>query len=186
MKNKQKNSIKKTKQIRILNLLCVNLSVCILLFSNTSFAKGITENKINTSGDLENPIIAIIEEKKVDITNIEDTYISEFKILNFNEKENNNMNVKYNIEILRKYDSISEYTLYKNDVEIETVDNKTKYFKLGIKEKKIQEFKIEVKYDKENIKLLTKKLTNEGKNKNEIQKIIYNYEIKLNVIQIDK
>ncbi len=187
MVNKEKNKIKKIKKTKILNFLVIILSVCILLFSNTSFAKGIAENIINISGNIEKPIISILEDEKVEIINIEDIYIYKFQVSNFDENQNiNSISAEYSIEILRKYDNVSEYTLYIDDIEIEVINDKTEYFKLKTGEKESNYFRLEVKYNKDEIETVKKELVKKGKSQEEIEEIIYNYEIKLNVIQIDK
>ena len=84
----------------------------------------------------------------IDITSIKNTGYYDFKVKNYNDNEINQIELKYWIEIISKYDETISFKIYKDNQEIPLTNNKTEEIKLEKNEKKEQNYRLEIIYDK--------------------------------------
>lgn len=142
-------NLKKDKNTRILTLITVTIIVLILFFTGYSLGKGFTNTKINTKTQIAKPILVVENNPSIDITALKNTGNYDFKIKNYNEKEEiNQIMLKYYIEIISKYNETITFKIYKDGKEIPLENNKTQEILLANNTKEEQNYKLEINYDK--------------------------------------
>lgn len=127
----------------------------LLFFLGSCIGKTVSNIQINSTGNVAKPIIIVENGPKVQLTatNNQNNYI--FKVKNYNEYgEITHVDIKYNIEISNDIDDAILMKLFKNNKEIQIKDNRSQYFILTKDNKKQDEFRLEVKYDKTKSTLL--------------------------------
>ncbi len=142
-------NLKKDKNTRILTLITVTIIVLILFFTGYSLGKGFTSTKINAKTQIAKPILVVENNPSIDITALKNTGNYDFKIKNYNEKEEiNQIMLKYYIEIISKYNETITFKIYKDGKEIPLENNKTQEILLANNTKEEQNYKLEINYDK--------------------------------------
>ena len=141
--------LKKIKNGRTLTLIIVTIIVIILFFTGYSIGKEMTNIKVNTNTQIAKPIMIVENNPSIDITTIKNTGYYDFKIKNYNEQnETNQIELKYWIEIISKYNETISFKIYKDNEEIPLENNKTGEIQLEKNQKQDQNYGLEIIYDK--------------------------------------
>lgn len=91
----------------------------IFLFSKNSLGKQMSNTKINTNSEIAKPILIVENNPAIDITNKNNKGYYDFKIKNYNELgEINEIELRYNIEILNEENKAIKFKLYKGEEEL--------------------------------------------------------------------
>lgn len=121
----------------------------IFLFSKNSLGKQMSNTKINTNSEIAKPILIVENNAAIDITNKNNKGYYDFKIKNYNELgEINEIELRYNIEILNEENKAIKFKLYKGEEEVLLEKNKTKDMIIKKNEKQEENYKLEITYDK--------------------------------------
>lgn len=121
----------------------------IFLFSKNSLGKQMSNTKINTNSEIAKPILIVGNNPAIDITNKNNKGYYDFKIKNYNELgEINEIELRYNIEILNEENKAIKFKLYKGEEELLLEKNKTKDMIIKKNEKQEENYKLEITYDK--------------------------------------
>lgn len=121
----------------------------IFLFSKNSLGKQMSNTKINTNSEIAKPILIVENNPAIDITNKNNKGYYDFKIKNYNELgEINEIELRYNIEILNEENKAIKFKLYKGEDELLLEKNKTKDMIIKKNEKQEENYKLEITYDK--------------------------------------
>lgn len=121
----------------------------IFLFSKNSLGKQMSNTKINTNSEIAKPILIVENNPAIDITNKNNKGYYDFKIKNYNELgEINEIELRYNIEILNEENKAIKFKLYKDEEELLLEKNKTKDMIIKKNEKQEENYKLEITYDK--------------------------------------
>lgn len=121
----------------------------IFLFSKNSLGKQMSNTKINTNSEIAKPILIVENNPAIDITNKNNKGYYDFKIKNYNELgEINEIELRYNIEILNEENKVIKFKLYKGEEELLLEKNKTKDMIIKKNEKQEENYKLEITYDK--------------------------------------
>lgn len=121
----------------------------IFLFSKNSLGKQMSNTKINTNSEIAKPILIVENNPAIDITNKNNKRYYDFKIKNYNELgEINEIELRYNIEILNEENKAIKFKLYKGEEELLLEKNKTKDMIIKKNEKQEENYKLEITYDK--------------------------------------
>lgn len=121
----------------------------IFLFSKNSLGKQMSNTKINTNSEIAKPILIVENNPAIDITNKKNKGYYDFKIKNYNELgEINEIELRYNIEILNEENKAIKFKLYKGEEELLLEKNKTKDMIIKKNEKQEENYKLEIIYDK--------------------------------------
>lgn len=121
----------------------------IFLFSKNSLGKQMSNTKINTNSEIAKPILIVENNPAIDITNKNNKGYYDFKIKNYNELgEINEIELRYNIEILNEENKAIKFKLYKGEEELLLEKNKTKDMIIKNNEKQEENYKLEITYDK--------------------------------------
>lgn len=121
----------------------------IFLFSKNSLGKQMSNIKINTNSEIAKPILIVENNPAIDITNKNNKGYYDFKIKNYNELgEINEIELRYNIEILNEENKAIKFKLYKGEEELLLEKNKTKDMIIKKNEKQEENYKLEITYDK--------------------------------------
>lgn len=143
----------------------------IFLFSKTSLGKQMSNTKINTNSEIAKPILIVENNPAIDITNKNNKGYYDFKIKNYNELgEINEIELRYNIEILNEENKAIKFKLYKGEEELLLEKNKTKDMIIKKNEKQEENYKLEITYDKNLV--------------NSLEDIIQNVQIKVHSEQL--
>ncbi len=127
----------------------------IFLFSKKSLGKQMFNTKINTNSEIAKPILIVENNPAIDITNKNNKGYYDFKIKNYNERDEiNEIELRYNIEILNEENKAIKFKLYKGEEELPLEKNKTKDMIIKKKEKQEENYKLEITYDKNLVKSL--------------------------------
>ena len=141
--------LKEIKNGRTLTLIIVTIIVIILFFTGYSIGKEMTNIKVNTNTQIAKPIMIVENNPSIDITTIKNTGYYDFKIKNYNEQnETNQIELKYWIEIISKYNETISFKIYKDNEEIPLENNKTGEIQLEKNQKQDQNYRLEIIYDK--------------------------------------
>ncbi len=139
----------KIKNGKTITLIIVTIIVILLFFTGYSIGKGMTNVKVNTTTQIAKPIIIVENNPTIDITTIKNTGYYDFKVKNYNEENQvNQIELKYWIEIISKYDETISFKMYKNNQEIPLLNNKTQEIQLTKNQKEEQNYRLEIIYDK--------------------------------------
>ncbi len=146
MKEKLKN---RKKEIMLVFIIAI---VLIFFFSGFSMGKGFSRKNVNGNTEIAKPILQVENGTNLEINNINNKGIYEFKVKNYNEQgEKTDVDLEYYIEILNytgKENNGIELRLFKNDQEVQINGNKTEKFVLTKDEMKEDNYKLEITYDK--------------------------------------
>lgn len=143
----------------------------IFLFSKNSLGKQMSNTKINTKSEIAKPILIVENNPAIDITNKNNKGYYDFKIKNYNELEEiNEVELRYNIEILNEENKAINFKLYKGEEELLLEKNKTKDMIIKKNEKQEENYKLEIIYDKNLV--------------NSLEDIIQNVQIKVHSEQL--
>ena len=127
------------------------LIIIFVLIAGFSFAKFVNQTIIKASGQIANPILEIENGTIVDINNQNQSVTCNFKIKNYNTKnEITNTDLKYYIEILPKVKNSISIELLQNGKLISLNNGKTDYIKMQKNIKQTDEYKVNIKYDSSN------------------------------------
>lgn len=123
--------------------------IFILFFSGRSIGKALNSTKINANGEIAEPIVKVENNPKINLTATDSEGEYNFIVKNYDEEGKiTQVNMKYSIEILNNLDESISIKLLKNGTEIQMNNNKTEEFLLEKANKQKDEYKIEIKYDK--------------------------------------
>lgn len=143
----------------------------IFLFSRNSFGKQMSNTKINTNSEIAKPILIVENNPAIDITNKNNKGYYDFKIKNYNELEEvNEIELRYNIEILNEENKAITFKLYKGEEELLLEKSKTKDMIIKKNEKQEENYRLEIIYDKNLV--------------NSLEDIIQNVQIKVHSEQL--
>lgn len=143
----------------------------IFLFSKNSLGKQMSNTRINTNSEIAKPILIVENNPAIDITNKNNKGYYDFKIKNYNELEEiNEVELRYNIEILNEENKAINFKLYKGEEELLLEKNKTKDMIIKKNEKQEENYKLEIIYDKNLV--------------NSLEDIIQNVQIKVHSEQL--
>lgn len=146
LKNRQINLKDKKREITII---LVIIMVLILFFTGYSFGKGFSETTVNTNAQIAEPVLIVDNNPSVDITAINNKGYYNFKIKNYDETGKiNQVDLKYNIEIISNTDKSIIFKLYKDDQQIKMENKKSEDMILEKLDKKDVNYKLEITYDK--------------------------------------
>lgn len=96
------------------------------------------------------PVLEVENNPEITITASNEKNTYDFKVKNYNSNEEiTQIDLLYTIEILTKTDERISFRLYKNDKEIPLENNKTQEMLLTKNEKKEDNYKLEILYNKE-------------------------------------
>ena len=124
--------------------------IIVLFFSGGSIGKAINNTQINVKGEVAEPIVVVENNPKINLTATEKEGTYKFFVKNYNDSEKiTQVDMKYSIEILSKLDDAISVKILKNNTEIQMNNNKSEEFLLSKDNKQKDEYKVEIKYDKE-------------------------------------
>ena len=162
---------KKSINKKYIFLFLLFIILIIFLFSKNSLGKQMSNTKINTNSEIAKPILIVENNPAIDITNKNNKGYYDFKIKNYNELgEINEIELRYNIEILNEENKAIKFKLYKGEEEVLLEKNKTKDMVIKKNEKQEENYKLEITYDKNLI--------------NSLEDIIQNVQIKVHSEQL--
>ena len=140
---------KKTSNKNYILLFLLFIILIIFIFSKNSLGKQMSNTKINTNSEIAKPILIVENNPAIDITNRNNKGYYDFKIKNYNElDEINEIELRYNIEILNEENKAITFRLYKGEEELLLEKNKTKDMIIKKNEKQEENYKLEITYDK--------------------------------------
>ena len=135
---------------REITLICITIMVMILFFSGCSIGKAIGSTQIKSNGVIAKPIFVVEKNPRISITSKQKEGNYTFYVKNYNEEgEVTQVDMKYYVQILNKEDDAISIILLKNNKEISIKNNQTEEFTLKKQEMQQDEYKIQIKYDKE-------------------------------------
>lgn len=146
----EKNKKEQLKQMTYIFILSM---VFILFLTGYSIGKSISQTTIKAQGNLAKPIIEVISNSNLKITDSENEGECNFVVRNYDEKGKiTEVNLQYTVEIKDKIDEKLKdtvtYELYKNGEKIELQNQTTPAIKLENKKQQEDKYILKVKYDK--------------------------------------
>jgi len=140
--------IKKIKR-REITLMCVLAMVMILFLSGCSIGKALASTHIKTTGSVAEPVVIVENGSEIKLTATQNEGNYTFSVKNYDETGKiTQVNMKYHIEILTKKEDAISIKLLKNNQEIPMKNNVSEEFLLPKQTRQKDEYKIEIKYDK--------------------------------------
>ena len=142
----KKIKISKEKKIAFI---IISVLVIITMFSGISLGKTINNNYIKSNTQIAKPILEVEKNSEIQITEDkkEGEYI--FKVKNYNNQKQTEIDLKYYIQVISDLDKSIELKLYENGKQIKFENNKTDYIKISKDSKKENEYKLEITYNKD-------------------------------------
>ena len=144
---------KKNEHIKQITYVIILSIVIILFFTGYSIGKTMNQTTIKAKGSFAKPIIEVISDSNLKITDNENQGECVFLIRNYDKKgKTTEVNLQYTVEIK---DSIDEklkdtisFELYKNGDKIELQNQTTPLMKLAVKQQQEDRYILKIKYDK--------------------------------------
>lgn len=142
--------MKNKKKIIILIIALCLILVMLTLFTTDTYSKFFGKILGESKTEIAEPIFMLehTDKKVVDNNNQEIDYY--FKVKNYNDSNVNEVNLKYILEITPIQDKAIILTLYKNNQKIDLNEQKTSYIEIGHTTKQEHQYRLNVKYDKNN------------------------------------
>lgn len=142
--------MKNKKKIIILIIALCLILVMLTLFTTDTYSEFFGKILGESKTEIAEPIFMLehTDKKVVDNNNQEIDYY--FKVKNYNDSNVNEVNLKYILEITPIQDKAIILTLYKNNQKIDLNEQKTSYIEIGHTTKQEHQYRLNVKYDKNN------------------------------------
>lgn len=147
----KENKDKKERKLKIITILLLIFFVILLLLSGYTFAKSIEGTTINSNASIAEPILVIENNPQIDITASQNTGTYIFKVKNYNNQKQTEVDLKYYIQVISELDNSIELKLYENGKQIDFKNNKTDYIKISKDNKKENEYKLQITYNKDKL-----------------------------------
>lgn len=145
MKEKIIKYLNKMKTKKILISFIISFAILFNICTYTVFAKYISESVENINLKIQEPIIEIEGENNKEITITTEKVSYEFKVKNYNNEDQiNKINLEYYIEIDSERLDVFKVKLYKGEQLLNLNNYKTEVIELSNKEKKLDEYHLEV------------------------------------------
>ncbi len=139
----------KKKIIFLIIILCIILFLACILTTGTYsrfFGKILGESKT----EIAEPVFVLENTDKKTVNNSNQEVDYYFKVKNYDNLNINEVNLKYMIEITPAQDKAITLTLYKDNQKIDLNNQKTSYIGLGHTTKQEHQYRLNVKYNKNN------------------------------------
>ena len=148
--------------------------VLTIILSTISLGKYFNKTKINVNSGVAIPIIKLEGEQKLIINNNQENKVYNLAVKNYDENEQiTQVELEYYIEIISKKNDDINFKIYKEEKELNIINNKTEKFLLTKENKQQDNYKIEILLNKkisedilQNIEI---KVYSEQKNKKEVK-----------------
>lgn len=148
--------------------------VLTIILSTISLGKYFNKTKINVNSGVAIPIIKLEGEQKLIINNNQENKEYNLAVKNYDENEQiTQVELEYYIEIISKKNDDINFKIYKEEKELNIINNKTEKFLLTKENKQQDNYKIEILLNKkisedilQNIEI---KVYSEQKNKEEVK-----------------
>ncbi len=148
--------------------------VLTIILSTISLGKYFNKTKINVNSGVAIPIIKLEGEQKLIINNNQENKVYNLAVKNYDENEQiTQVELEYYIEIISKKNDDINFKIYKEEKELNIINNKTEKFLLTKENKQQDNYKIEILLNKkisedilQNIEI---KVYSEQKNKEEVK-----------------
>ena len=145
MKDKVIKYISKLKSNKLLISFIISFAILFNICTYTVFAKYISDTTQNINLQMQKPIIEVETENMKELIITSDKVTYDFKIKNYNDEQQiNKMSMEYYIEIISDRLDIFKIELYKEKEKLKLNNYKTDIIELPIKEKKLDEYHLEV------------------------------------------
>ena len=144
---------KKNEHIKQITYIIILSIVIILFFTGYSIGKTMNQTTIKAKSSFAKPIIEVISDSNLKITDNENQGECVFLVRNYDNKgKTTEVNLQYTVEIK---DSIDEklkdtisFELYKNGDKVELQNQTTPLMKLAVKQQQEDRYILKIKYDK--------------------------------------
>ena len=142
--------MKNKKKIIILIIALCLIALIIGLFTSDTYSRFFGKVLGESTTKVAEPILVLenTDQKIVDNSNQEIDYY--FTVKNYNNSNVNEINLKYMIEITPIQDRAITLTLYKDNQPVELSEQKTAYMNIGNTTKEEHQYRLNVKYNKNN------------------------------------
>ena len=137
-------SIKKNK----IRIIIVSSLILLIFFAGYCFAKYEISRGVFAKSKIAIPVLEVEGHEGAKISAINNSGYYDFVVKNYNENNVSDVPLNYTIEVISNTDESVEFKLYKEDEEIDLINNKTNQIYIeGIRQKE-HIYKLEVNYDK--------------------------------------
>ena len=148
--------------------------VLTIILSTISLGKYFNKTKINVNSGVAIPIIKLEGEQKLIINNNQENKVYNLAVKNYDENEQiTQVELEYYIEIISKENDDINFKIYKEEKELNIINNKTEKFLLTKENKQQDNYKIEILLNKkisedilQNVEI---KVYSEQRNKEEVK-----------------
>jgi hypothetical protein len=148
--------------------------VLTIILSTISLGKYFNKTKINVNSGVAIPIIKLEGEQKLIINNNQENKVYNLAVKNYDENEQiTQVELEYYIEIISKKNDDINFKIYKEEKELNIINNKTEKFLLTKENKQQDNYKIEILLNKkisedilQNVEI---KVYSEQRNKEEVK-----------------
>lgn len=139
LKNKRKKLI----------IALISFTILALFLSGYSLGKEYKNVRIEASSKITQPILKVENNPVIEISGNKEKEYCLFKVKNYKENgEITQIALNYCIEILSKKQESISFKLYKNEQEVDLVNNKTSMMRLEAKTIQEDNYQLEILYDK--------------------------------------
>ena len=148
--------------------------VLTIILSTISLGKYFNKTKINVNSGVSIPIIKLEGEQKLIINNNQENKVYNLAVKNYDENEQiTQVELEYYIEIISKKNDDINFKIYKEEKELNIINNKTEKFLLTKENKQQDNYKIEIilnkKISEDILQNIEIKVYSEQKNKEEVK-----------------
>lgn len=134
--------------LKIVTIILITLIILILFLAGYSLSKSFSEVKINSVAKINEPVIVVDSNEKINVTAEKNVGEYKFRVLNYDENNINEALLHYMIEIEANVDESISFELYRDNEQIQLNDNLTEYIDIRRKEKEEHNYILKILYDK--------------------------------------
>ena len=150
-KIKQNNNKKdKRKNIEVIILLLILILISLVGITLARYQASI---KGTANAQIANPIFEVRREESLLLTALAPKASYVFEVRNYDEKDINEVDMEYYVEIISNTDKSITFELFQVDTKIPLKDNKTDKISLNKENKENHKYRLDITYDKDKIQV---------------------------------
>lgn len=151
IKEKKLKNKAKSDNIKVITISSIIFLIIILILTGNVIGKSISDVFINAKAEVATPIFQVKTNPEIDITEVNDIAEYQFEVVNYQNDKITDVGFSYTIEIISNLDEYVEFTLFRNGIELNLENNKTKQISMAKEKLTEHKYTLKIMYDKNKI-----------------------------------
>lgn len=160
IKEKELKNKNKKGNIKLVTISSILFLIIILILTGNAIGKSISDVFINANAQVATPIFAVKTNPEIDILKLNDTAEYQFEVVNYENDQITDVEFSYTIEIISNFDEYVDFTLFRNGIELNLENNKTKQIDMAKAKLTEHKYTLKITYDESKINSITEIIDN--------------------------